>query len=258
MYDSLADGGGLVDSVTFGMQLPDRSIGRLADGTTWGLRRPLSARYNVALPTASPSKLKINEWLTSEDVTAANDFIELYNGDTLPVNMGGMYLTDNPEDLSEEVYLSQQDPARFPAPQQIPAFSFIDGSPLVNGLATGGYAVFKADGNPSQGADHLAFKLRPFEGLIGLFDASLDKIDQVFYGPQSTDVSDGRNPLGDSTYSTETIPTPGIENTGTTTPAPPAEFHADLRHDHRQRSHRPGMEVPRHRRGPGRHGVVRH
>ncbi len=206
----------MVDSVTFGMQLPDRSIGRLADGT-WGLTTPTFGAANVALPTAKPSKMKINEWLASENVTSANDFIELYNGDTLPVNMGGMYLTDNPEDLPEEVYLGQQDPTTVTPPLAIPPLSFIDGATIdANGLDDGAYAVFKADATPSQGANHLAFKLRPFEGLIGLFDTSLNKIDQIFYGPQTTDVSEGRNPLGDSTYSTETIPTPGIENTGTT------------------------------------------
>jgi autotransporter-associated beta strand protein len=215
LYNSLANGGGLVDSITFGIQLPERSIGRLADGT-WALTTPTFGAMNKALPTATSSKLKINEWLASESVTSANDFVEVYNGDTLPVNMGGMYLTDNPEDLPEEVYLDQQNPTTIAAPQAIPALSFIDGSPLVNGLATGGYAVFKADANPAQGADHLNFKLRPFQGLIGLFDAGLNKIDQVFYGPQTTDVSEGRNPLGTTTYSTETIPTPGIENTGTT------------------------------------------
>ncbi len=216
LYNSLANGGGVVDSITFGIQLPDRSIGRLADGT-WGLTTPTFGAANVALPTAKPSKMKINEWLASENVTSANDFIELYNGDTLPVNMGGMYLTDNPEDLPEEVYLGQQDPTTVTSPLAIPPLSFIDGATIdANGLDDGAYAVFKADATPSQGANHLAFKLRPFEGLIGLFDTSLNKIDQIFYGPQTTDVSEGRNPLGDSTYSTETIPTPGIENTGTT------------------------------------------
>ncbi len=216
LYNSLANGGGAVDSVTFGMQLPDRSIGRLADGT-WGLTTPTFGAVNVALPTAAPSKMKINEWLASENVTSANNFVELYNGDTLPVNMGGMYLTDNPEDLPEEVYLGQQDPAMVTPPLAIPPLSFIDGATIdANGLDHGAYAVFKADAALSQGANHLAFKLRPFEGLIGLFDDNLNKIDQIFYGPQTTDVSEGRNPLGDSTYSTETIPTPGIENTGTT------------------------------------------
>src|SRR5262249_24412270 len=38
LYNSAAEGGALVDSVTFGPQLTDVSIGRLADGT-WALTR---------------------------------------------------------------------------------------------------------------------------------------------------------------------------------------------------------------------------
>ena len=43
-----------------------------------------------------PDALKINEWLANGTVLFADDFIELYNPDLLPVDLSGMFLSDNP------------------------------------------------------------------------------------------------------------------------------------------------------------------
>src|SRR5207253_2913174 len=95
LYDNLANGGGEIDSVNFGPQIDNLSIGRLADGT-WGLTTPTFGAANVAEPVGDPHGLKINEWLADGFPPFNNDYIELYNPDPLPVPMGGLYLTDRP------------------------------------------------------------------------------------------------------------------------------------------------------------------
>jgi len=52
--------------------------------------------------------------------------------------------------------------------------------------------------------------------MIGLFDGDLNMIDQVLYGPQTTDVSQGRAPDGSADYDFFGLPTPGASN-----PQPP-------------------------------------
>src|SRR4030095_4310305 len=95
LYNSPSAGGALADSVTFGQQLEDLSISRTADGT-WRLSTPTFGAANSALPMGDPSQLKINEWLTDGVAPFSNDFIELYNPDSLPVDLGGFLITDNP------------------------------------------------------------------------------------------------------------------------------------------------------------------
>ena len=75
MTDSAARGGAMLDSVTFGVQLPDMSIARRPDGS-WGLATPTFGSANIAARTGDPSTLKVNEWLADEQVAFNNDFVE--------------------------------------------------------------------------------------------------------------------------------------------------------------------------------------
>src|SRR4030095_6412569 len=54
--------------------------------------------------------------------------------------------------------------------------------------------------------------LEPLQGEIGLFDPALTALDIIVYGPQSSDVSQGRTPNGTSTIAFFTQPTPGGPN----------------------------------------------
>jgi hypothetical protein len=102
-----------------------------------------------------------------------HDLLEIYNGDSLPVDLGGLYLTDNP--------------SGWPNRHRIPALSFVAG---------GGMSVLIADGDAEDGPEHTNFKLDSEQGMIGLFAADLQPIDVVLYGPQRTNVSQGRSPNG--------------------------------------------------------------
>ncbi len=186
--------GMLLDSVEFGLQLADLSIGRLADGT-WALNTPTFGSNNVAARTGDPVALLLNEWLAAGDV-ATVDFIELYNPGSLPVSLGGLYLTDNPIGA--------------PNRHEVDALSFIAG---------GGFTVFFADDNAGAGANHLNFNLAAEHGIIALMNRNLSLIDCVFYDRQTNSVSYGRSPNGAATFGYFLAPTPGAPNPGP--PLPP-------------------------------------
>ncbi len=179
--------GELIDSVEFGSQVPDLSIGRVGPDDTWQLTVPTFGQANVSQPLGDPGTIRINEWLASERVLFESDFIELYNPDPLPVALGEFYLTDMPS----------VDPGR----HRLRPLSFIAGQ---------GYVVLAADDGADPG--HLGFKLSSDGDLIALYDASYTPIDAVVFFPQTTDVSQGRLPDGAWQFEYFVLPTPGLPN----------------------------------------------
>ena len=83
--------------------------------------RPSFGSLNTSIATGAPNLVSINEWLAAS--ATVPDFIELYNPEPVPVNLGGCYLTD-------EV-------AGFPTRSPIPPLTFIP---------PGGFLVFLPDG----------------------------------------------------------------------------------------------------------------
>jgi hypothetical protein len=188
----------LIDSVVFGPQATDLSIGRTGDGlgAPWTLNRPTFGSANVVQRTGDPRPLKINEWLADGTTPLSNDFIELYNPDALPVRLDGLALTDH----------IGGKPNRSP----VAPLSFV-------GAGSNAYLAFVADGQGGDGADHTTFKLAEDAGQIGLFDVSggadtWKPIDRIIYGPQRTDVSEGRSPDGGVGYGLFNPPTPNAPN----------------------------------------------
>src|SRR5437764_14728406 len=88
--------------------------------------------------------------MASESLSSADDFLELYNPGALPVQLSGLFFTENP--------------AHWPNESRIPALSFI---------GTNGYLEFKADGNADQEADHLNFNLQSERRIIALINTDL-------------------------------------------------------------------------------------
>ncbi|MBN2508401.1 MAG: lamin tail domain-containing protein [Verrucomicrobia bacterium] len=185
LHDAAANGGALLDSVTFGLQLPDCSVGRLSDGT-WSLTSPTPGAANLRTPLGDSSRLRFSEWLARGP---GDDFIELYNPCPVPVALGGLHLTDNP--------------LGWPGRHRIADLSFAPGC---------GFVVFHADHNLDAGADHLDFALAHEQGLLGLFDANLQPLDCVAYGPQHAGASTGRlNPDAEQ-IAEFVLPSPGATN----------------------------------------------
>jgi hypothetical protein len=199
LYHRVSSGGGLIDQVQFGLQLPDLSIGRFSNvNGDWSLAQPTFGAANVAQSTGSQTLLKINEWFAASEPPLTEDYIELYNPGAQPVVLGGLYLSDQP--------LGR------PAQHRIAPLSFI---------GPGSFSVFTADGQDDAGAEHVNFRLTSGVGSIGLFDRRLALIDCVTYGPQRLGLSMGRCPDGGVTNVTQSIRTPGAPNYCPEPPPPP-------------------------------------
>jgi hypothetical protein len=160
------------DYLTFGLQLEDRSIGRVPNGTgPWQLTQPTLGTANETQPTALPVNLKINEWMAVP--AQGDDWFELYNPEELPVDLSGLFLTD---DLLN------------PTNSRIADLSFI---------GPRGYVEFKADQETGKGAHHVGFKLSANGDAIGLYATNgVTRLDAVAFGAQRTAVSEGRLPDG--------------------------------------------------------------
>jgi hypothetical protein len=163
------------DAVTFGLQVPDLPIGRAPDGTgPWELNTPTPYSGNLVSLTAPSVDLKINEWMASD--ASGPDWFEIFNPAPLPAALGGLHLTDNVAD---------------PTNTRIPPLSFI---------AAGGHRQFLADSDPGQSARHVDFRLSSSGDRIALYDADLNLIDAVVFGPQTSGVSEGRLPDGGNNF----------------------------------------------------------
>jgi hypothetical protein len=108
------------------------------------------------------------------DPASGSDWFELYNGDTQPVSLGGLFFTDD----STRPTLSPMRP-----------LSFI-------GTGAGAFIQFHADSNPNSGADHVNFKLSKSGDNVYLYSPSGILITGVSFGAQATGVSQGRFPDG--------------------------------------------------------------
>ncbi|HUT29502.1 MAG TPA: lamin tail domain-containing protein, partial [Sedimentisphaerales bacterium] len=141
----------------------------------------------------------INEFMASNDTTLEDpddagdfpDWIELYNGGPLAIDLGGMYLTDNLDS-----------PTKWEIPGGVT-------------IGPGEYLIFYADDEESQGDTHTSYKLSADGEEIGLFDTDgTTRIDSIVFGPQVTDVSYGRYPDGSDNWRFLATGTPGAENVG--------------------------------------------
>jgi VCBS repeat-containing protein len=185
LYDASQN---LLDTVKYGIQIPDMSISR---NTTFAfnLSTPTLGAVNRTVSLGSNRSLRINEWLADGNRFSNDDFIEIHNTATTPVALGGLYLTDTPVGWKDR--------------HQIAPLSFI---------APGAYQVMLADDNEEVGANHVNFNLNANRDSIALYDGNLQLIDLVVVMPQTTDVSQGRSPDGARSWAYFGLPTPGAAN----------------------------------------------
>ncbi len=179
--------GSLVDSIRFGFQAPDVSLARSPeDPVLWGPAVPTPGATNVLHLDPGTGNLRINEWMARP--ATGDDWFELSNGASRPVNVGGLYLTDDPAT---------------PTKHRIADYSII---------AAGWFRHQRlaADGNTEAGADHVGFRLSADGDSILLFDNLGTPIDQVTFGSQAQGVSEGRLPDG----GTEVRRLPGCASPG--------------------------------------------
>ena len=162
------------------------------DGAGLELFQPQLQRV---LPLAVNELMASNNSFMQDPQGQFDDWIEIHNYGPDPINIGGLYLTD---DLS------------------IPDKWLISGS--VRAAATipaGGYLLIWADNDTSDSGLHANFKLSADGEEIGLFaDDGVTLIDSITFGPQSPDVSFGRYPDGEDELRFFGFPSPGAANTG--------------------------------------------
>lgn len=164
-----------VSRVAYGHQLSDLPIGRSSG--VWQLLDAATPNAANASPATlgAATALRINEWMA--DPASGDDWFEIYNTGSQPVEMGGLYLTDHPSSIG----LTNT---------QIVPLSFIDGHKWVKWVA---------DGNLSAGQTHANFRLNALGETLRLYGTTLLAIDVVDFGVQSTNVSQGLLPDGIAT-----------------------------------------------------------
>jgi hypothetical protein len=179
----------LADSVIFGPQVADLSLG-LSAGTWNLLATPTPGSANAASASlGDPTNLRVNEWMAAP--SSGDDWFELYNGDSLPVNLAGVFLSDNP------------------------SITGMTNSPIapLSFIAAHGWLEYHADSHPGNGSDHVNFSLDKNGETIRVYSTNLTLIDSVDYALQNTDVSEGRLPDGSSNIvDFPTTPTPDASN----------------------------------------------
>ncbi|HSW02858.1 MAG TPA: chitobiase/beta-hexosaminidase C-terminal domain-containing protein [Sedimentisphaerales bacterium] len=164
--------------------------------------RNLWLMFLPVLMIAAPARavtLAINEVMASNARTKADpqgqydDWIEIYNFGGTPIDIGGMYLTDDLDD---------------PTQWQIPA-----GDPDLTTIAPGGCLLIWADGDTEAQGLHASFKLASDGEEIGLFDSDgATLIDSLVFPKLAEDLSYGRQPDGGDDLRYFAPATPGAAN----------------------------------------------
>jgi hypothetical protein len=148
-----------------------------------------------------PPKLVINEFLahnahccpdSSSGANEYDDWIEIHNYGNVPVNIAGMYFSQNHAKRA--------------------GYKIGESAPEMTTIPPGGFLVLWADGNPDQGVLHLGFKLDQDGEFLGFYDNHGRTIDSVEFALQTPDISMGRSSEGAKDWVPFTVPTPGAPN----------------------------------------------
>ncbi|MCP4633837.1 MAG: T9SS type A sorting domain-containing protein [candidate division Zixibacteria bacterium] len=194
----LIDNGVVFDEVTFPEISQDISYGRWPDGNgEWqllSLATPGAENQNPENP--EEVYLFINEFMALNDNVIQDemgeyeDWAEIYNPGPDPVEMGGLFLTDDLTNTTQ--------------------WSFPDTT-----LAVGEFLLVWCDNDEGDGPLHTNFKLSGGGEEIGLFgrlDAGNGEIDSYIFSVQSPDTSEGRQTDGGEPWVFFSTSTPGTSN----------------------------------------------
>lgn len=156
----------------------------------------LIIEFALPLPSQPIDSLFINELMASNSTIfdafgEADDWLELYNASSQPVNIGGLFLSDNLEEpLKWQIRV----------PIVIPPHNFV---------------LIWADGEPEQGGLHTNFKLKSGgEELIltQQLQGELRTVDAIVFDEVPENVTFGRTPNGSETWALLAEPSPSSSN----------------------------------------------
>ncbi len=190
------DGVTFIDSISFDEQFTNSSLSRYPEGNNQWINLPPSPGSANVLPLVTG--VYINEFCTSNTSIVTDnqgefdDWIEIYNSSDLPVDIGGLYLTDS---------LGNPDKCRIPTTY-----------PDSTILPAKGYILLWLDNQEEQGILHLGFKLGKDGEQIGLTGYNgVTFIDSLTFGEQYMNSSMSRYPDGNGKW--EYAPSsPGSKN----------------------------------------------
>jgi hypothetical protein len=188
----------ITDYLTYSGVGPDLSYGAFPNGQA--VDRQIFAAVTPGAPNnAKEINVFVNEWMAGNTNSIADpadgdfdDWFELYNAGSTPVDLGGYWLTDN---------------LNVPKGFQIPT----------NGhyvIPAGGFLLVWADGEDGQNSParpdlHVDFQLSRDGEQLGLFAPNgFTQIDGVSFGVQTNDISEGRFADGAASVYFMTTPTP--------------------------------------------------
>ncbi|MCK4747643.1 MAG: lamin tail domain-containing protein, partial [Bacteroidales bacterium] len=183
----------IVDSVSYPNQYKHFSYSRMNNTGEWKHYRP---SYSAANDPTPISGLIINEFMASnivftDDHGEYDDWVELHNTNHFPVDIGGLFITDNLGDLTK-----YRIPSHSPESTTITAF---------------GYYLIYADNTDEQGVNHTNFRLnRDGEALALVHYDEETVLDSLTYSEQYRNSSTGR--LQGSDQWSVVPPSPGGPN----------------------------------------------
>lgn len=204
MYDDGLHNDGLAGDLIWGATVPGADVNgqlqfvvRAYDGTknSYYPRNPQQDLLSVKVGFDIP-KLFINEFMASNTTIIADEFgefddwLEIYNGDSIALSLADKYVTDN-----------FSNPDKWNLPDTV--------------LQPGEFLLIWADEDSSQGINHANFKLSAGGEELGIFreeDGVFVPIDTFSFGAMSTDISYGRTEDGGLVWQLFEVSTPGISN----------------------------------------------
>lgn len=149
--------------------------------------------------------LFINELMSANTVTLIDDdnlpddWIEIYNAGSEPVDLAGLFMTDD-----------IQNPGKH---------QFVSGSPEITTVPPGGFKIIWADDSLSQGPMHVNFTLPSTGGFLGLYQETSGSsgnffitVDTITYPQLALDRSYGREQDGELPWVIFNGATPGTTN----------------------------------------------
>ncbi|MEQ9309171.1 MAG: lamin tail domain-containing protein [Balneolaceae bacterium] len=152
------------------------------------------------LSSSAFAQLRVNEIMASNSSTIADeqgdfdDWIEILNTGNLSVNFGGIYVSDDPDNLTK---------------WQIPTNQSASTT-----IAPGQFLLIWFDDNADDGALHVVPKLSASGEFVILTESDgVTEIQRVEFPEQETDISWAATIDGGNTFSFQT-PSPGASNTG--------------------------------------------
>jgi len=150
-------------------------------------------------PIPTDAALLINEFMASNSGTLQDpqgdydDWVELYNSGDEPIDVGGLYLTDDAEGATK---------------WQIPT-----DEPALTTIPSDGYLLIWADNDPAAPGLHANFKLDAGGEQLALIDRDGNtQLDQVAFDEQNVDISYGRDPNAPDQWRYFGVSTPGSAN----------------------------------------------